>query len=119
MLKLSFKINSDFYVLRNHSDKAIKVLTKIKLPQLGMKKPVKVININNRITYQNCFTLAMKTRYYVSCVVFFQVDTRLKCCVRYVLLVCFVCLKDSTCETKKNVFYFTSKVLFVLEIIKF
>ena len=35
------------------------------------------------------------------------------------LLVCFVCLKESTCEKKKNVFYFTLKALFVLEIIKF
>ena len=35
------------------------------------------------------------------------------------LLVCCVCLKESTCETRKNVFYFTSKALFVLEIIKF
>ena len=35
------------------------------------------------------------------------------------LLVCFVSLKEGTCETKKNVFYFTSKALFVLEIIKF
>ena len=35
------------------------------------------------------------------------------------LLVCFVSLKESTCEKKKNVFYFTSKALFVLEIIKF
>ena len=35
------------------------------------------------------------------------------------LLVCFACLKESTCETRKNVFYFTSKALFVLEIIKF
>ena len=36
-----------------------------------------------------------------------------------VLLVCFVCLKGSTFETTKNVFYFTSKALLVLEIIKF
>ena len=35
------------------------------------------------------------------------------------LLVCFSHLKESTCETRKNVFYFTSKALFVLEIIKF
>ena len=35
------------------------------------------------------------------------------------LLVCFLCLKESTCETRKNVFYFTSKTLFVPEIIKF
>ena len=37
----------------------------------------------------------------------------------YFLLVCFVILKEKTCETRKNVFYFTSKALFVLEIIKF
>ena len=35
------------------------------------------------------------------------------------LLVCFVCLKESICETRKNILYFTSKALFVLEIIKF
>ena len=35
------------------------------------------------------------------------------------LLVCFVCLKERTCETRKNVLYFISKALFVLEIIKF
>ena len=35
------------------------------------------------------------------------------------LLVCFACLKERTCETRKNGFYFTSKALFILEIIKF
>ena len=35
------------------------------------------------------------------------------------LLVCFVCLQESGCDTRKNVFYFTSKALFVLEIIEF
>ena len=35
------------------------------------------------------------------------------------LLICFVCLKEGTCETRKNVFYFTSKALFIFEIIKF
>ena len=35
------------------------------------------------------------------------------------LLVSLVFLKERTCETRKNVFYFTSKALFVLEIIKF
>ena len=34
-------------------------------------------------------------------------------------LVCFVCLQESTYETRKNAFYFTSKALFILEIIKF
>ena len=31
------------------------------------------------------------------------------------LLVCFLCLKESTCETRKNVFYLNSKALFILE----
>ena len=35
------------------------------------------------------------------------------------LPVCFVCLKESTCETRKNAFYFTSNALLILEIIKF
>ena len=35
------------------------------------------------------------------------------------LLVFFLCLKESTNETRKNVFYFTAKALFVLEIMKF
>ena len=35
------------------------------------------------------------------------------------LLVCFLSLKKSTCQTRKNVFYFTSKALFVLQKIKF
>ena len=35
------------------------------------------------------------------------------------LLVCFVCLKESTFETRKNVFYFTLEALYVLEIIRF
>ena len=32
---------------------------------------------------------------------------------------CFVYLKENACETGKNIFYFTSKAFFVLEIIKF
>ena len=35
------------------------------------------------------------------------------------LLVCFVYVKESTFKTRKNAFYFTSKTLLVLEIIKF
>ena len=34
------------------------------------------------------------------------------------LLVCFLSLIESTCGTRKNVFYFTSEALFVLEKIK-
>ena len=41
----------------------------------------------------------------------------IKGCIRYILLV--LCLKESTCETRKNVFYFTFKALFVIEMIKF
>ena len=46
-------------------------------------------------------------------------DNNLKVVSATFLLVLFVCLKESTCETRKNVFSFTSKALFVLEIIIF
>ena len=42
-----------------------------------------------------------------------------KGCVCYILLVCFISLKESTREVRTNVFYFTLKALFVVEIIKF
>ena len=35
------------------------------------------------------------------------------------LLVCCVCLKESTCETRKNAFYFILKALLILKIINF
>ena len=35
------------------------------------------------------------------------------------LLVCFLSLNESTCQTRKNDFYFTSKALFILEKIQF
>ena len=45
--------------------------------------------------------------------------SELKVVSAIVLLVCFACLKESTCETRKNAFYFTSKALLVLEITTF
>ena len=45
--------------------------------------------------------------------------TSLKVVSATFLLVCFVYLKERTCETRKNVFSFTSKAFFVLELIKF
>ena len=39
--------------------------------------------------------------------------------VRDIFASLFLSLKDSTCGTKENVFYFTSKALFLLEKIKF
>ena len=47
----------------------------------------------------------------------FKVD-RLKVVSATFLIVCFVCLTESTCETRKSAFYFTLKALLVLEIIK-
>ena len=50
---------------------------------------------------------------------FISTNVTLKIVSATFLLVCLVCLKDSIRETRKNVFYFTSKAIFVLEIIKF
>ena len=41
-----------------------------------------------------------------------------KVCIRYNLLVCFLSLHVNTYKTRKNVSYFTSKALFVLEKIR-
>ena len=55
-----------------------------------------------------------------SCLSLFHINTySLKVVSTTFLLVCFVCLKESTCEIRKNVFYFTSKALFILEISKY
>ena len=48
-----------------------------------------------------------------------KIKERLKVVSATFLLVCFVHLKESTWERRKNVFYFTSKALLVLEIIRF
>ena len=37
-----------------------------------------------------------------------------KGCVCYILLVCFLSLSKSTCQTRKKIFHFTSKALFIL-----
>ena len=42
-----------------------------------------------------------------------------KGCVHYIFANLFSSLSESTCQTKKNAFYFTSKDLFILEKIKF
>ena len=42
-----------------------------------------------------------------------------KGCVCYIFASLFLGLNKSTCQMKKNVFYFASKPLFVLEKIKF
>lgn len=44
---------------------------------------------------------------------------RLKVVATTLLLVCLACLKESTLEARKHVFYCTLKALLVLEIIKF
>ena len=48
-----------------------------------------------------------------------KIEIRLEVVSATFLLVCFISLKKSTCQTKKNVSYFTWKALFILEIIKF
>ena len=45
-------------------------------------------------------------------------NTELKGSVRYIFATLFLGLKESFCGTRKNIFYFTQKALFVLEKIK-
>ena len=48
-----------------------------------------------------------------------KIETGFKGCARYIFASLFLGLNESTCQMKKNVFYFVSKSLFVLEKIKF
>ena len=48
-----------------------------------------------------------------------DIKSILKGCARYIFDSLFLYLNKSTCQMKKNVFYFTSKPLSVLEKIKF
>ena len=48
-----------------------------------------------------------------------EISLSLKVVSATFLLDCFVCLTESTCEKRKNAFYFTLKALLVLEIINF
>ena len=45
-------------------------------------------------------------------------NTELKGSVRYIFATLFLGLKETFCETRKNIFCFTQKALFVLEKIK-
>ena len=67
-------------------------------------------NVNKRTSHKNYLKLPQDNP---------SQKSNLKVVSATFVLVCFVCLKERTCETRKNVFYFTSKALFVLEIIKF
>ena len=67
-----------------------------------------------RLRPSNCF---YQPRHSICVCLFF--DLQLKVVSAIFLLVCFVSLKERTCETRKNAFYFTSKALFVLEILAF
>ena len=95
--------------------------------------------INNWNDCSNCFYELVKSYIYICMInviyqhellIWFKVkitnncfnfigDKSLKVVSATFLLVYFVCLKGRTCETRKNVLYFTSKALFFLEIIKF
>ena len=58
--------------------------------------------------------VVLETSNYVLCVL-----VVLKVMSDIFLIICFVRLKNNIFETKKNIFKFTSKVLFVLKIFKF
>ena len=51
--------------------------------------------------------------------VFINVDPIIEDCVRYIFASLLLSLNESTGQTRKNVFYFTSKAPFILEKIKF
>ena len=47
-----------------------------------------------------------------------EMESKVKGCVRYIFASLFFISKNTTCETRKNGFYFPLKALFVLKIFK-
>ena len=78
------------------------------------KTTIFVICCKNEFNYSHVFNDFSRVSFKTIVIVVY-----LKVVSTTLLLVCFLHLTESTCETKKNVFYFTLKTLFVLEIIKF
>ena len=69
------------------------------------------VDVTERIKkseFENFLSLATQESYFM-----------FKGCVRYIFARLFLGLNESPCQTRENVFYFTSKALFVLEKIKF
>ena len=67
-------------------------------------------------SFDTCMGVSMRRTTVIRC--FEQFALLLKVFIYYILASLFLSLKDSTCETKKNYFYFTLKALFVLEKIR-
>ena len=74
------------------------------------------VHFQDSQNYMQRFTRKDKV-YIISCNL--VVVSTLKVVSATFVLVCFLSLNESTFQTRKNVFYFTSKALFILEKIKF
>ena len=91
----------------------------LKIQKIHHKALKVVLNIDDGyeelLQMSNEITIHEKHLYALICEVF----KGLKVVSATFLLRCFLSLNESTCQTRKKFFYFTSKALFVLEKIKF
>ena len=69
--------------------------------------------LENEKNFLDFFKGFLSVKYKTNC------EHKLKGCVCYIFASLFLSLNESTCQTEKNVSYFTSKALFVLKEIKF
>ena len=124
-------VNTHFYILRRTLQKQNFTQISIDLGQIELLRDLRTfpnwaqfknslcdtysIAFNEKCSWQNLeFELGNNIFY-----VWGNIMTLIKGCAASFLLVCFICQKESTSEIRKNTFYFTSKVLLVLEIINF
>ena len=93
----------------------LKVGCFLRKPQISQVNNSRILRIKNAKLIGYCFYMNpnMQGNFQIC------ISEPLKVVPATFLLVCFVCLKDSTFKTRKNVFYFTWKALFVFEIIRF
>ena len=99
--KNAFLTKRIYFLFDNHKFKAVFFL----LVYRNLKYPSTIWKVNLEIPKEKVIEI-------FSCLFFWVFNGNLKVVSAKFLLVCFLSLKESTCETRKNVFNLTSKNLF-------
>ena len=122
MIFLSLKNTCTFLLAKENSWKSI-FNTNSELSQNRTEKQIMLLKTTVNWLFNDIWSYLVIGCFDWKIGVFQQTVVRfyyiLKGCVRYIFASLILGLHESTCQIKKNVFYFTSKSLFVLEKIKF
>ena len=86
-------------------------------PVFGLNTEIYFVNLRIQAEYRkiltrNNYIFGHFSRSVFYAYFFIHIPTMFKDCVRYICASLFLSLNESTCQTMRNVFYFTSKALF-------